>query len=176
MSDPNQSHGSARALPHNLELEQALLGALIVHPDTWAHVGAGLQPEHFFEPVHARIFCAVATLSREGAPVSPLTLKTYFERDEALAVIGGWEYLVRLTSCATVSTEVAEFGRIIRDLAARRSVIGLAGELLRRHGTFGLVKGLGPQLQRRSRRSAMSCTEARSVGRRTRLAKPQSMQ
>ena len=119
-----------RAPPHNLEIEQALLGALMVHPESWAHVGVALRPEHFFEPVHARIFDAAAILRRDGAPVSPLTLKTYFERDETLTAIGGWNYLARLTSSAAVPMVVAEHGRLIRDLAARRSVIALAGDLV----------------------------------------------
>jgi replicative DNA helicase len=49
--------------------------------------------------MHARIFDAAATLYQNGAPVSPLTLKTYFERDETLTAIGGMNYLVRLTGC-----------------------------------------------------------------------------
>jgi replicative DNA helicase len=95
----SRSLSQAQEPPHNIEVEQALLGALMVHQDAWAHVGVALRPEHFFEPMHARIFDAAATLYQNGAPVSPLTLKTYFERDETLTAIGGMNYLVRLTGC-----------------------------------------------------------------------------
>jgi replicative DNA helicase len=84
---PSRSLSQAQEPPHNIEVEQALLGALMVHQDAWAHAGVALRPEHFFEPMHARIFNAAATLYQNGAPVSPLTLKTYFERDETLTTI-----------------------------------------------------------------------------------------
>ena len=136
--------GEAPTPPHNLEIEQALLGALLAHPDAWAHVAMSLRPEHFFEPIHARIFDAAATLHRQGSPVSPLTLKTYFEHDDSLTAIGGWTYLCSLASHAAPAAVVSEHGRLIRELAARRSVIALAGELADTAQDVRPGEGIGP--------------------------------
>src|SRR6266550_191681 len=78
-----------RAAPHNLEAEQALLGAILVNNEACDRVSSFLDPSHFFEAVHARIYEAASTLIRAGKLASPVTLKTYFERDETLKEIGG---------------------------------------------------------------------------------------
>jgi replicative DNA helicase len=133
-----------RSPPHNLEAEQALLGTLMAHPETWAHVGMTLRSEHFFEPVHARIYDVVITLNREGSTVSPLVLKTYFERDDSLQEIGGWEYLVRLTALATVPFHTPDLARLIRDLGQRRQVIEMAGELIEASHDMRPGEGIQP--------------------------------
>src|SRR6478735_5719358 len=90
-----------RAPPHNLEAEQALLGAILVNNEACDRVSAFLLPDHFFEAVHARIFEAASTLIRAGKLASPVTLKTYFDNDQTLKEIGGPAYLARLAAGAT---------------------------------------------------------------------------
>src|SRR6478752_7865960 len=90
-----------RSPPHNLEAEQALLGAILVNNEACDRVSSFLDPSHFFEAVHARIYEAASTLIRAGKLASPVTLKTYFERDETLKEIGGPQYLARLATAAT---------------------------------------------------------------------------
>jgi replicative DNA helicase len=112
-----------REAPHNIEAEQALLGALLTNNDAADRVSGFLEAEHFFEPIHARIFEAATRLIRAGKLASPVTLKTYFEADEAIREIGGTSYLARLAAAATTIINAAEYGRIIYDLAVRRSLI-----------------------------------------------------
>jgi hypothetical protein len=93
-----------RLAPHNLEAEQALLGAILVNNEACDRVSNFLQPEHFYEGVHARIYEAAATRIRAGQLASPVTLKTYFEQDDTLQEIGGrlilrgWRHLPRRSS------------------------------------------------------------------------------
>ena len=78
-----------RTPPHNLEAEQALLGAILVNNEACDRVSSFLLPDHFSEAVHARIYEAASTLIRIGKLASPITLKTYFDSDATMKEIGG---------------------------------------------------------------------------------------
>jgi len=119
-----------RSAPHNIEAEQALLGAVLVNNEACDRVSAFLKPEHFFDPLHARLYEAAAALIRAGRPASPVTLKTYFENDDALAEIGGAPYLARLAASATTIINAEDYGRTIYDLSTRRALIGIGEELV----------------------------------------------
>ncbi|MGI9484032.1 MAG: replicative DNA helicase [Hyphomicrobiales bacterium] len=119
-----------RSPPHNLEAEQALLGAILVNNEACDRVSGFLQPEHFFEPLHARIFEAAATLIRSGKLASPVTLKTFFESDATLAEIGGPAYFARLAAAATTIINAEEYGRTIYELAQRRTLIDIGTDIV----------------------------------------------
>ncbi|MFQ5984631.1 MAG: replicative DNA helicase [Alphaproteobacteria bacterium] len=114
-----------RALPHNLEAEQALLGAVLVNNEAVHRVSGFLRSEHFFHPVHARIYEAAVKLVERGQIASPVTLKTYFENDEALSDLGGAQYLVRLAGSAVTVINAEDYGRQVHDLFLRRALIGI---------------------------------------------------
>lgn len=130
---PNTEHAEQseayRALPHNIEAEQGLLGALLVNNDVLDRVADFLLPRHFHDPVHARIFEAAAKFIGMGNAASPVTLKNYFENDEGLAQLGGTAYLSKLASNATTIINAKQYGQTIYDLAIRREMISL-GEVM----------------------------------------------
>ena len=119
-----------RGLPHNLEAEQALLGALLVNNDAVGRVQGFLQAEHFFNLAHQRIYRAAATLIERGQIANPVTLKGLFDRDDALKDLGGASYLARLAGAAITIINVAEYGRLIHDLAVRRELIRVGEEMV----------------------------------------------
>jgi replicative DNA helicase len=82
-----------RMLPHNMEAEQGLLGALLVDNRAMEKIGDFLRQDHFFVPAHKRIYAAIEKLIERGQNASPVTLKGYFEKDEGLANVGGASYL-----------------------------------------------------------------------------------
>jgi replicative DNA helicase len=82
--------------PHNIEAEQALLGAILANNRAYEKVAEYLQPEHFMDPVHGRIYGAIVKLLERGQLANAVTLKQYFEADEGLSAVGGAEYLARL--------------------------------------------------------------------------------
>jgi replicative DNA helicase len=128
--EPEPKDDSYRTAPHNIEAEQALLGAILVNNDACDRVSGFLQPEHFFEGVHSRIYEATSTLIRAGKLASPVTLKTFFERDETLKEIGGTAYLARLAAAATTIINAEEYGRAIYELAQRRKLIGIGTDIV----------------------------------------------
>ena len=74
-----------RESPHNLEAEQALLGAILVNNEALARVSTFLKPGHFFDPLHGRIFESASKLIMGGKRATPITLKTSFQNEEPVA-------------------------------------------------------------------------------------------
>ena len=70
---------AAPALPHNIEAEQQLLGAILTNNDIFDRVASVIKPEHFYEPVHQRIYEVAAAKIQKNALASPVTLKAYLE-------------------------------------------------------------------------------------------------
>jgi replicative DNA helicase len=132
--EPENNGDVHRQAPHNIEAEQALLGAILVNNEACDRVSGFLTAEHFYEGVHARIFDAAATLIRAGKLASPVTLKTFFENDDTLSEIGGSAYLARLAASATTIINAAEYGRAIYELAMRRRLIDIGTDIV--NGAF----------------------------------------
>jgi replicative DNA helicase len=121
---------SFRQPPHNLEAEQALLGAILVNNEACDRVTTFLAPDHFYEAVHARIYEAASNLIRLGKLANPVTLKSYFEHDSTLQEIGGAAYLARLAASATTIINAEEYGRTVHELAQRRKLIGIGTDIV----------------------------------------------
>ncbi|PKQ03630.1 MAG: replicative DNA helicase [Alphaproteobacteria bacterium HGW-Alphaproteobacteria-11] len=122
-ADDGDTRDAYRVQPHNIDAEQALLGAILVNNESYDRVAGFLEPSHFFDALHGRIYEAAAKLITQGHLASPVTLKNYFERDAALSEIGGPQYLARLAGAATTIINAEEYGRTIYDLAIRRELI-----------------------------------------------------
>jgi replicative DNA helicase len=118
-----------RAAPHNIEAEQALLGAILVNNEAFYRVSDFLKPEHFFETIHAKIFDLASNLVRAGKVASPITLKTFLPPDLDIAGLNASQYLARLAAEATTVINAGDYGRTIFDLATRRSLI-IIGEAM----------------------------------------------
>mgnify|MGYP003563159626 CR=1 FL=1 len=93
---PAQINAGAEALPHNIEAEQQLLGAILTNNDVFDRISSLVKAEHFFDPVHARIFEIASARIQKNALASPVTLKAFLEDDPGLKELGGPAYLVRL--------------------------------------------------------------------------------
>jgi replicative DNA helicase len=114
-----------REAPHNLEAEQALLGAILVNNEAVDRVSSFLKPQHFFDPLHGRIFETAAKLIMGGKRATPITLKTYFQNDEPVGELSVPQYLGRLAANATTIINAEDYGRTVYDLAVRRQLIDI---------------------------------------------------
>lgn len=117
------------ALPHNIEAEQQLLGAILTNNDVYDRIAALVKAEHFFDPVHARIFEKASARIQKNALASPVTLKPFFEDDEGLKELGGPSYLVRLAGAAISAFAARDYAQMIYDLAVRRELISLGRDI-----------------------------------------------
>ncbi len=119
-----------RVMPHNEEVEQALLGALLVNNKSLEKVSEFLRPEHFYNPVHGRIYQAVSTFIERGQDASPITLKSYFEKDQDLSQVGGGQYLSDLASHIISVVNVEDYGRTVYELHLRRALVALGEDVV----------------------------------------------
>jgi len=119
-----------RQPPHNIELEQALIGCLLLNNESIARLPDALKPEHFFAPLHRRLYEAVWAAHGKGQLATPLTLKTQFEMDPDFRELGGFAYLVRLVEDVPNVRTIEQFGQAIVDLATRRELITLGEALI----------------------------------------------
>ena len=116
-------------LPSNIEAEAAILGAILIENRVFDQLRDVVDEADFFEPVHARIFSRIAALRAQGATVTPITLKPFFEGDEALEQLGGIKYLARLSGDSQGLLAPLEIGQQLRELAERRQLIALGRDL-----------------------------------------------
>ena len=118
-----------RTPPHNLEAEQALLGAILINNDAFDRVSDFLRSEHFVEEIHRRIFEIAGSLIRGGKLATPITLKTFLGEHD-LGGITVPQYLARLASEATTIINAHDYGRSIYDLAMRRELIAIGEDVV----------------------------------------------
>jgi replicative DNA helicase len=119
-----------RSAPHNIEAEQALLGAILVNNEAFYRVSDFLEPTHFFEPVHRNIYEVAAQLIRANKVATPVTLKTFLPVDLAIGDINLPQYLARLAAEATTIINAEDYGRTIYDLALRRTLITIGEDMV----------------------------------------------
>ena len=130
LKQPEEAKDEVREMPNNIEAEQTLLGMLLLNNNHYGKVNEVLQPEHFFEPVHQRIYESVSKLIERGQIASPIVLKNQFDQDPALIELGGAKYLMQLAKSATQLEDVKELAHNVRDLATRRSLIEIGAEIV----------------------------------------------
>ncbi|MEX0371270.1 MAG: replicative DNA helicase [Tateyamaria sp.] len=119
----------AETMPHSIEAEQQLLGAILTNNDVYDRVASIINPTHFYDPVHARIFEISAARIAKNNLASPVTLKAFMEDDEGLKELGGPAYLARLAGAAISAFAVRDYAQMIYDLAVRRDLIQLGRDI-----------------------------------------------
>ncbi len=117
------------ALPNNVEAEQQLLGAILTNNDVYDRISSLIRAEHFFDPVHQRIFEIAAARIQKNALASPVTLKAFMEDDAGLRELGGPAYLARIAGAAISAYAARDYAQMIYDLAVRRDLIQLGRDI-----------------------------------------------
>src|ERR687897_784450 len=142
-----RSPAGFRTQPHNIEAEQALLGAILINNEAYHRVSDFLRPEHFYEPVHGRIFAAMMRLIEQGRLADHLTLKVAFDEDEALRELDGAQYLARLARAAETILNAGDYGRLLHDLGLKRGLIHVGEEIVNKAYDPALPEGGREQIE-----------------------------
>ena len=113
-----------KELPNNIEAEQAVIGSILVSNEIFDEINIIVKSEHFYDPMHQKIYGAVENLIYKGLLANPITLKNYFkdEKDE----LNVPEYLVKITKFSTSSRQAIEYSKIIYDMFVRRELIKIS--------------------------------------------------
>src|ERR687892_2463335 len=124
------SEPATQALPQNEEAEAALLGALMIDNRLVEDVQLKLRPDHFFEPLHGRIYEAILRMTDANRVANPVTLRPLFEADEAIKEVGGPAYLAQLTGSGAAVIGARDFATQIYDLALLRALVGVGRDMV----------------------------------------------
>jgi len=133
------------AIPHNVEAEQQLLGAILTNNEVYDRISPIVQARHFHDPVHARIFEAAEARIMKDMLASPVTLKPFLEDDEGLRELGGGGYLANLAAAAISGIAARHYAELIYELALRRDLIRVGTEICSRASV--VERSHGPQRQ-----------------------------
>jgi replicative DNA helicase len=123
-AEPHPAH-----TPANIEAEQALLGALMFDNAAYERLSDQLKANHFYEPFHQRLFAAMEDYFRKGQLAEPIVLMERFKHDPAFQELGGLRYLADLVDRAPPAANAADYGRLVYDLALRRDLIRIGGDI-----------------------------------------------
>jgi replicative DNA helicase len=128
-----------------VEAEAALLGALMIDNRLVEDIQLKLKPDHFFEPLHGRIYDAILKLTDSNRIANPVTLKPLFDADEGMKEVGGPAYLAQLTGSGAAVIGARDFAAQIYDLALLRALVGVGRDLV--EGALDTSEDVAPLAQ-----------------------------
>jgi replicative DNA helicase len=131
---------SQRLPPSNIPAEQALIGALLANNSAYDRVSEFLEPHHFADPVHGRIYQAIKDKIEKGAVADAVTLNQDFLNSGILDEVGGTRYLAQLLTAMVGIISAGEYGKAIQDAWIRRQVIAIAEDTVNQ--SFGDGSGV----------------------------------
>jgi replicative DNA helicase len=119
-----------RTLPHNLEAERSVLGAILVHNDAFNTAAQVIDGRDFYRDAHRRIFDRMVALSERGEAIDFITLKEELSRGGELEEVGGPAYVASLVDGVPRATNVEYYARIVKEKATLRNLIYAANKIL----------------------------------------------
>jgi len=119
-----------RTLPHNLEAERSVLGAILVHNDAFNLAAQVINDKDFFRDAHRRIFDKMIALNERGAAIDFVTLKEELSRAGDLDEVGGPAYIASLADGVPRATNVEYYARIVKEKSTLRNLIYAANRIL----------------------------------------------
>jgi replicative DNA helicase len=127
---PETTSAPERTLPHNLEAERSVLGAILIQNDAYNTVVELLLPEDFYRDAHRRIFDKIIALAERRSAVDFVTLKEELARGGDLDAVGGPAYVASLVDGVPRATNVEYYAKIVKEKAVLRKLIGAANTIL----------------------------------------------
>jgi replicative DNA helicase len=115
-----------RTLPHNLEAEKSVLGAILIRNEAFNHAAELIDSRDFFRDAHRRIFDKMVALSERNDAIDLITLKDELQRSGELEEVGGPAYIASLADGVPRSANVEHYARIVKEKATLRRVIHAA--------------------------------------------------
>ena len=124
-----QQHG--KVPPQAVDLEEAVLGALMLEKDALTEVIDILQPGSFYKDAHNRIYASIQRLFQRSEPIDLLTVKNDLQKEGELEMVGGAYYLAQLTNKISSAANIEYHSRIISQKYIQRELIRISSETIR---------------------------------------------
>jgi replicative DNA helicase len=129
--DKNASAGMGKLPPQATDLEEAILGALMLEKDALNAIVDILKPESFYKESHQRIYAAIITLFQNSEPVDILTVINQLRKSGDIELVGGAGFITQLTSNINSAANIEFHARIVAQAAMKRDLIGMASGILK---------------------------------------------
>ena len=130
MADTGTVPAAEQTLPHNLEAERSVLGAILIHNDAFNVAAELVDSGDFFRDAHRRVFDTMVDLNERGQAIDLVTLKDELGRSGDLDDVGGAAYIAALVDGVPRSTNVEHYARIVKERATLRNLIQSANRIL----------------------------------------------
>ena len=121
--------GIGQVPPQVLDMEEAVLGALLIEKPALEQVIDILHPDYFYKPAHQEIYQAVLALFASNEPVDLLTVAQQLRKTEKLEMVGGPRYLMKLTNLVNSAANIEYHARVITEQAFKRYLIEMAYQI-----------------------------------------------
>ncbi len=124
--------GQGSKMPCNIDAEKSVLGSFLNNNENINKVGDFLRPEHFYVPIHAKIYDTILRFYERGLIASPVTLKNYFNSDDSLKDlnVSSLEYLMKLSTNSASVISLVPYAKDIYETSLRRSLIKIGEEVV----------------------------------------------
>ncbi len=130
MAKPDFPAISERTLPHNLEAERCVLGAILIHNDAFNQAAELIDADDFYRDAHRRVFNKMVDLNERGEAIDLVTLKDELGRSGDLDAVGGPAYVAGLVDGVPRSTNVEHYARIVKEKSTLRNLIFASNRIL----------------------------------------------
>ncbi len=120
---------SDRIPPHNIEAEQAVLGAVFLEPESLTTATELLMPEDFYRAAHQRIFSVMVDLTEKGEPIDLVTVTSELQDRKLLEEVGGVSYLSDLANSVPTAANIEYYGQIVEEKSLLRRLIRTATDI-----------------------------------------------
>lgn len=115
--------------PQAKELEEAVLGALMLEKDAYSLVSDILKPESFYDSIHQIIYTSIVSLASRQAPIDMLTVVEQLKKDGQLELVGGPVYIAQLTEKVASAAHIDFHARIIAQKYLARELISFSSQV-----------------------------------------------
>src|SRR6202012_4138915 len=130
ITNPTPFSGLGKLPPQAIDLEEAVLGALMLEKDALSSVIDILKPDVFYDPRHQKIFQAIHVLFEKSSPVDILTVTAQLRQQGELEMIGGAYYITELTNRVASAANIEFHARIIIQKFIQRELIRISTEVI----------------------------------------------
>ncbi len=121
-----------KTLPHNLDAERAILGAILLDDSALLAVFETLKPQDFYLDSHRKVLEKMIHLMNTSRPIDLVTLKDELQRSNELESVGGAAYLASLTDGLPRAMNIEYYARIVKEKSTLRRIIQISNEAMTR--------------------------------------------
>lgn len=118
-----------REIPHNIEAEQSVIGAMLLSKSAIVEVIESLAPESFYLDKHGKLFTAIKKLYDNGIPVDFTTLTNELKDQGLLSAVGGVEYITEIMEQTPIASNVSYYINIVEEKSVLRRLIDSATDI-----------------------------------------------